>query len=85
MKMTITIAATLLSVSLFSATVSANGFGQDVKGDILHGNGAVTASPSTPYVKPDSQQDGIQTDMLSNRHEVDSASDYQPYQIVGGD
>ena len=85
MNKTITIAATLLSASLFSGIASANGFGQDVEGDILHGNGAVAASPVTPYVTPDTQQDGIQTDLLSNRHEFDNASQYEPYQIVGSD
>ena len=85
MKKTITTAATLLSISLFAATANANGFGQDVEGDILHGNGAVTATPGAPYVTADTQQDGIQTDMLSNRHEFDNASPHQPYEIVGGD
>ena len=85
MKTTIVTAATLISVSLFSASISAKSFGQDAEEDILHGNGAVASSPSTPYLTQDNLQNGIQTDMLSNRHEFDNASKFDPYVILGGE
>ena len=85
MKKTITIAATLLSVSFFSATASANSFGQDVDGDILYGNGAVSASPGAPYIANSGIQNQIETDMLSNRHEFEQSSAYQAYELVSGE
>ncbi len=85
MKKTITIATTLFSISLFATGANANSFGQDIEGDILYGNGAVAATSGEPYISPSALQDGIQTDMLSNRHEFDNASESEPYQIVGGD
>jgi len=85
MKKTITITASLLAVSLFSAAASANSFGQDVEGDILHGKGAVAASPATPYVASAGIQNGIETDMLSNLHEIQPSSDFQQYELISGE
>ena len=85
MKKTLTFAAALVSASLFSAAASANSFGQDVEGDILHGNGAVAASPATPYVRHSSVPNGTETDLLWNLQDIEQSSDFVPYQLISGE
>ena len=83
MNKTITYTAAILAVSLFSGLASAASGEQDE--DILHGSGAVAASPSTPYIQVNSGPKGTETDLLSNLHEVEQASKFTPYVQNGGD
>jgi len=83
MNKTITYTAALLSVALFSGFASAAS--GELDEDILHGNGAVVATPSTPYVQVNSGPKGTETDLLSNLHEVESSSKFTPYVQTGGD
>jgi predicted small secreted protein len=85
MKKTITIAAILLASSLFATGVSASGFGQDIEGDMLYGNGAVVATSGESYTGPARIQHELETDMLSNLEELENASEFQPYQLVSGE
>ena len=83
MRKTITYTAALLSVALFSGFASAANGEQDE--DILHGSGAVAASPSTPYIQVDSGPKGTETDLLSNLHEVQHPHKVTPYVQTDGD
>jgi len=83
MNKTITYTAALLSVALFSGFANAaNGEQND---DILHGSGAVAASPSTPYIQVDSGPKGTETDLLSNLQEIQHSHTVTPYVQTGGD
>lgn len=83
MKKTLTLSIALVAASLFTATASANG--QDVEGDILYGNGAVAASPATPYVRHSSVPNGTETDLLWNLQDIEQSSDFVPYQLISGE
>jgi len=83
MNKTINYTATLIAAILFSgAAAAANG---EQAEDILHGNGAVTASMGAPYVQADGDRDN-RDDLLSNLQEIHpSAGSFTPYVQVGGD
>jgi hypothetical protein len=85
MKKTITIAAILVSASLFATGANASSIGQDMEGDILYGNGEVAASPGAAYTGPSGIQNELETDMLSNLHEIESSSEFQPYELISGE
>ncbi len=83
MNKTINYTAALIAAVLFSgAAAAANG---EQAEDILHGNGAVSASVGAPYVQINRGPNGTETDLLSNLHEVHSSSAaFTPYVQVGG-
>ena len=83
MKKTITYTAAILSVALFSGFANAANGEQDE--DILHGSGAVAASPGAPYIQVNSGPKGTETDLLSNLHEIERSSKFTPYVQTGGD
>ena len=76
MKKTINYTAALITVALFSGTAVAN---QQQAEDILHGNGAVTASSFSPYIQVDQGPRGTEGDLLSNLHEVAPSAVFIPY------
>ena len=78
----LTYTAALLTATLFAATASA---GSDNAEDILHGNGAVTASEATPYVLVNSGPNGTDSDLLSNLETLSGASRFVPYQRISDD
>ena len=79
------LAAALIAAVLFSGSGTAAAANGELAEDILHGSGAVTASPSTPYIQVDSGPKGTETDLLSNLHEVEQSSKFVPYVQTGGD
>ena len=85
MKKTLSLSIALVSASLFTAAASANGFGQDVAGDILYGNGAVAASPASPYSQRSSVPNGTETDLLWNLQKIEQSSAFQPYELISGE
>ena len=83
MNKTINYTAALIAAVLFSgAAAAANG---EQAEDILHGNGAVTASVGAPYVQINRGPNGTETDLLSNLHEVQPSQVSVPYVQVSGD
>jgi len=81
----ITSITTIIAVTVFSNLVVAGSGGYDQKEDILHGNGAVSASPYTPFVRTNTGPQGTETDLLSNLHEVEQSSGFIPYVRTGND
>ena len=74
--------AAILSAALFSAASFA---GVDNDEDVLYGNGSLSASPATPYVRVDSGPQGTESDLLSNLDEIESQGVISPYQRVSDD
>ena len=84
MKKNITFTATLIAAALFSGL--ANAASGEQAEDILHGNGTLSASIGSPYVRVDTGPKGTETDLLSNLNEVESSSKaFVPYVQVSGD
>jgi len=82
MNKTINYTAALIAAILFSgAAAAANG---EQAEDILHGNGAVSASVGAPYIQVSGDQDN-RDDLLSNLQEIhSSAESFTPYVQVSG-
>jgi len=77
MKKTINISTALITVALFSGSASA--YTDKQAEDILHGNGAVTASQAEPYVQFDSGAKETEGYLLWNLHETENARSFTPY------
>jgi len=83
MNKTINYTATLIAAILFSGSAAAAN-GEQAE-DILHGNGAVSASVGASYIQVSGDQDN-RDDLLSNLQEIHSSDDiFIPYVQVGGD
>ena len=82
MKTTTYAVATIAALMCSGVAAAANG---EQKEDILHGNGAVTASPYVPYVQAYHGPQDIEEDTLSNLHNLKDASRFVPYVRVYDD
>ncbi len=82
MKTTTYAAATIAVLMCSSIATASNGEQME---DILHGSGAVTASPSEPYVQAYHGPQDIEGDTLSNLEDLKDASGFVPYVRVYDD
>ncbi len=71
----------LISAPLFSGLAVA--VTPDQEGDILHGNGAVPASPAVPYVAPYQGGQGTEGDLLSHLDELHSGTPVEAESVAG--
>ena len=76
-----TYTAAILAAALFSGASFAE---MDNVDDVIYGTGAVSASPSTPYVFVNSGPQGIEDDVLYGKKET-GTSDFIPYERVSED
>ena len=82
MKTTTYVVATIAALMCSGVATAANG---EQTEDILHGNGAVTASPYVPYVQAYRGPQDIEEDTLSDLEELKDASGFVPYVRVYDD
>ena len=76
MKKYITAITIVTSALVFSGVSWANN--KDAEEDILHGNGAVTATKGAPYVQSGSRSNEQGTDLMYNPQDYSSSSSSSP-------
>ena len=76
-----TYTAAIIAAALFSGSALAE---TDIVGDVLHGNGTVSTSSSTPYVVVHSRPQGTESEILCGRKEIGSSA-FNPYERVRDD
>lgn len=70
MKKIVATTAILTASLLFAGSSLARGIQSDSEGDMIYGGGAVTSSPSQPYVTTEPVQSDGSTDFLYSRDEM---------------
>ena len=78
----ITYTAAILSAALFSGAAFAE---FDNEEDILTGNGSVSASARSPFVRFHSGPRGIENDLLHNLDEINPSGEISPFERISND